>query len=999
MIVLVSSSTVIMPVYAANIATAASVGVLTNPPTRNYPVQINCQIFPTPPNGTTYHALTIKVTNPYGSYVILGPFQTSGIGGLLVSYTPTDFGTYEVLLNYPGEIIDNNTYLASSGTTTFDVGYSLLAWAIPSAGGSVSKNPDQISYDANSSVTLTAIPSDGYVFDHWSGDLSGTTNPNTIIMTGNKWVNATFNPINYTLSLTVSISPSSVTCDLGQSRFFNSIVSGGISPYSYQWYLDGSPVSGATNFWYSYPASSLGSHNVFLAVTDSVNATATSNTASVTVNPALMASVSPNSWTMDVGQSKLFSSIVSGGTAPFSYRWYLNGLAVSGATDPTWTFSPSSAGTYNIYVYVMDAANASWGSGSVTVTVNDALSAGITPSGPLTLNDGQVQVFNLVVLGGTPSFSYQWYLDNNPVSGETGISYSYTATILGSPHSVKCVVTDSASTPTSKVTYNIVVVTVNAALGVSVAPSSVTMDVGQSQTFTSSLTPTGSLPYYYTWYLDGSIVSSVTKWDSSDTTWWYAPSSAGSHSVYLNVGDGVGHSATSNNVFVTVNAELDVSIGLYYPLNPMDVGQSQLFFSSVNFGTPPYSYHWYFDGSPGSTNSNWTYTPSSAGSHTVYVLVRDAVGGERPSNNLYITVNDYPGVSISRESFLFTLIVGQSQLFTANPYDGTPPYSYQWYWDAGAVYGATSATWTVTPSAGYHVVQVIATDAVGQWNWSNAVFVTVNNALGVSISPSSATMDVTQSKVFTSSVSGGTAPYSYQWYLDGALVSGATGTGWQYTPSYVGTHNAYVIVTDGDGVSATSNSATIIVNDELSVDISPYSVTLGVGQSQLFTCTVSGGTSPYSYKWYLDSGVVSTADTWTYTPSSAGSHNVYLEVTDGISASSISNIVVVTVFYVIDITILPSSVGCSVIKDPNADFFNLGQHVLLTAVPAPGYRFDHWAGDAGTSTNSLIELVIDTDPHVEAYFTHFEYTVRSHRISGIEWIRIQKSYPSNLPHR
>jgi hypothetical protein len=72
---------------------------------------------------------------------------------------------------------------------------------------------------------------------------------------------------------------------------------------------------------------------------------------------------------LDVGQPQTFTSSVSGGTGPYSYQWYLNGVAVSGAKNPTWTFFQISMGTYNVYLNVTDSVGATTKSNVAQVTV------------------------------------------------------------------------------------------------------------------------------------------------------------------------------------------------------------------------------------------------------------------------------------------------------------------------------------------------------------------------------------------------------------------------------------------------------------------------------------------------------------------------------------------------------------------------------------------------------------------------------------------------------
>jgi len=77
--------------------------------------------------------------------------------------------------------------------------------------GAISKNPNQQYYYANDEVILTANPDDGWSFAGWSGDISGTNNPETITMDENKDVTATFSLEAYTLTVTSDGSGSGTT--------------------------------------------------------------------------------------------------------------------------------------------------------------------------------------------------------------------------------------------------------------------------------------------------------------------------------------------------------------------------------------------------------------------------------------------------------------------------------------------------------------------------------------------------------------------------------------------------------------------------------------------------------------------------------------------------------------------------------------------------------------------------------------------------------------------
>jgi hypothetical protein len=160
-----------------------------------------------------------------------------------------------------------------------------------------------------------------------------------------------------------------------------------------------------------------------------------------------------------------------------------------------------------------------------------------------------------------------------------------------------------------------------------------------------------------------------------------------------------------------------------------------------------------------------------------------------------------------------------------------------------------------------------------------------------SVNPASASVDLGQSIVFTSTTNGGAPPYSFQWYLNDTMIPGATDQTWVFTPSSLGSYNIYANVTTSFGLTTKSNTATVTVNPALSIDISPTSVIMDVSQSRLFNSTVFGGTSPYTYQWYLNNSLVSgaTSGNWTFTPNSTGIYLIYANVTDSISSQATSN--------------------------------------------------------------------------------------------------------------
>ncbi|MGC9345536.1 MAG: PKD domain-containing protein, partial [Candidatus Bathyarchaeales archaeon] len=84
--------------------------------------------------------------------------------------------------------------------------------------------------------------------------------------------------------LTVSISPTSASIFVRESVEFTSTVSGGYTPYIYQWYLGDKPFPDATSPTWTFTPTSEGIYHIYLKVTDAEGNVAQSKAARITVS-------------------------------------------------------------------------------------------------------------------------------------------------------------------------------------------------------------------------------------------------------------------------------------------------------------------------------------------------------------------------------------------------------------------------------------------------------------------------------------------------------------------------------------------------------------------------------------------------------------------------------------------------------------------------------------------------------------------------------------------
>jgi hypothetical protein len=157
-----------------------------------------------------------------------------------------------------------------------------------------------------------------------------------------------------TTPLTITTQPQSRTVTAGQSATF-SVVATGTAPITYQWRRNEESISGATGASYTTPATTFADNGsrFDVVVVNSVG-TITSNAATLTVQSPPQITTQPTSLTVQVRSTATFS-VVATGTAPLSYQWYKNGVAVTGATAATYSFvTARSDNNASLYVRVMN---------------------------------------------------------------------------------------------------------------------------------------------------------------------------------------------------------------------------------------------------------------------------------------------------------------------------------------------------------------------------------------------------------------------------------------------------------------------------------------------------------------------------------------------------------------------------------------------------------------------------------------------------------------------
>jgi len=320
-----------------------------------------------------------------------------------------------------------------------------------------------------------------------------------------------------------------------------------------------------------------------------------------------------------------------------------------------------------------------------------------------------------------------------------------------------------------------------------------------------------------------------------------------------------------------------LAISIYPVFGTLNVGSYSLMSAADNsgLGTPPGTINVTFPngGDPGSANRNISFTGSNkkmllnvtsvASMPTISGVTGPTVGTSGGTGNISYTAN-------SGTATFYAVSWGTAATAAGFSAVGSTSKSFT----AGS--GTISITVPAAAAGTYSGYLITSVGAVGGNPSSSTPFtVTVSacsaaTAATPTASPSGGVCAGT-SVTFTETPSAGLAPYNYQWYTNGTLVTGATSSTFTYAPVNGDVITATAASTCNGTVSAQSSglTETVFTAPSAATATASPSGTVCSGTSVTFTSVPSGGSGTYSsYAWFTNSTLVTgqTASTLTYVP-------------------------------------------------------------------------------------------------------------------------------------
>ncbi len=723
----------------------------------------------------------------------------------------------------------------------------------------------------------------------------------------------------------IDTQPTAQTVCVGATATFSVAASGTVS--GYQWYKDGSLITGANTSTYITPITTAADNNAQyeVEVLCSCGGNVMSNTVALTVNSPAQITVGPFLTQTKCEGENITLSVTAVGTIT-GYQWKKGAANIVGQTGASLTLtnlSAADASNYSVDVFAV-CGNDSYG--PIALSVNQKPTISLQPVGA-TKCVGQNYTFSVTAAN---AGSFEWYKDgvlvsNGAAGGGSSISGATTSSMTISnlcatcnPGSYTVKVFGSGACVSQNVTSNAAVLIINETADITTGPF-LTQNKCEGDNLSLSVTATGTPTPSFQWQKGGVNVGTNSNTFSISNL---AITDAGSYSVTATNSCG---SDTYGTINVTVNPKPTIST---QPVGATKCVNQSYTFSVVaaNAG----SYQWYKNGAiiAGAINSSFTISSiqaSDVGNYKVVVTGTGACNSQTiTSTEVGLNVNDL--VTITSQPVPQTLCEGATANFTVTAW-GTIT-GYQWYKNGAAIAGANDKNYSLATTIANNNdrYKVEISGPCGNITSTEAVLI-VNTKPIITLQPTSAIKCEKESIAFdVNATNAGT----FQWQLNGNNKAGATSSTViinNLTLSDAGVYRAFV---KGEGacsfVQLVSNEVVLKVNELVKITSQPVSQTIcetgGVNFSVAAIGTITG------YKWYKNGAEIlnATNNNYSFATTIANNNDRYKVEISGPCGNVTSAEVVLTITHIDPPTISTNK--------PNG--MCTGEQTLLTATGCAG---------------------------------------------------------------
>jgi len=319
-----------------------------------------------------------------------------------------------------------------------------------------------------------------------------------------------------------------------------------------------------------------------------------------------------------------------------------------------------------------------------------------------------------------------------------------------------------------------------------------------------------------------------------------------------------------------------------FTINPSTQCYTGNQFSFTNTTTLPsgnLTYFWYFGNGATSTQQSPTYTYPAIGTYIVKLIATSSTGC-KDSTTTSITVNASPtaGFQVNNAS---QCLSGNNFIFTNSSLLNPGTLTYLWTFGDGNTSTNTSPSHTYA-AAGTYTVKLVASSGQGCKDSTTRTVTVYPTPSGVLNTPS--TNLLCEGGVVILTATGGT---SYQWFLNGGAIAGATNS--THSANQPGIYTVNVTSSNGCTSTATGSiTLQLISKPSANFNFSNYCATFPTQFNDQSNVANSG---VVNYSWNFGQGQgTSTLQNPSYTYPTTGTFSISLMVTPVACPSLSSNV-------------------------------------------------------------------------------------------------------------